>query len=94
MDDSPAQDFTEAARWARIAAEQGDADAQFTLGWHYAKGFGVSRDNIEACMWYGLAAAHGNEAALRNKKRLEQHMTPEDISTAARLTRTWVSKNT
>jgi len=59
------------------------------LGWHYAKGYGVPQDDIEACMWYSLAAAQGNETALRNKNRLELHMTPEDISEAERLTGAW-----
>ena len=33
-----AQDDAEAARWYRLAAEQGDADAQFNLGLMYADG--------------------------------------------------------
>ena len=27
------QDYTEAAKWFRMAAEQGDGRAQFNLGW-------------------------------------------------------------
>ncbi len=36
-----AQDYAEAARWYRKAAEQGDAGAQHNLGLLYAKGVGV-----------------------------------------------------
>ena len=35
------QDYAEAVRWFRKAAEQGDADAQFNLGRMYYEGQGV-----------------------------------------------------
>ena len=40
----------------RLRAEQGDADAQFTLGVRYANGEGVLQDDEEAVRWYRLAA--------------------------------------
>ena len=43
----------------RWAAEHGDAEAQFYLGWIYAKGQGVARDDAEAVKWYRKAAEHG-----------------------------------
>ena len=35
-----------AARWYRLAADQGDADAQFNLGAMYAEGQGVPQDYV------------------------------------------------
>jgi TPR repeat protein len=40
-------------------AEQGKADAQFDLGFAYAKGRGVTRDDTVARHWFALAAAQG-----------------------------------
>ena len=40
-----AQDAAEAVRWFRLAAEQGDALAQFDLGVMYATGGGVPQDD-------------------------------------------------
>jgi TPR repeat protein len=35
------QDYVEAAKWTQIAADRGDARAQFKLGYMYAEGQGV-----------------------------------------------------
>ena len=40
-------------------AEQGDARAQLTLGFMYAKGVGVPQDDKEAVKWYRLVAEQG-----------------------------------
>ena len=50
----------EAVKWFRKAAEQGDADAQFYLGWAYVtNGEGVPKDEVEAVKWYRKAAEQG-----------------------------------
>ena len=49
----------EAARWLRLAAEQGHADAQNYLGDRYWTGEGVPQDYAEAVHWYRLAAYQG-----------------------------------
>ena len=43
----------------RLAAEQGETDAQNNLGMMYAKGHGVAQDYQEAVKWYRLAAEQG-----------------------------------
>ena len=48
----------------RHAAEQGDADAQFTLGVMYGTGRGVPQDDAEAVRW--LAAEQDNADAQYN----------------------------
>src|SRR5262249_7233772 len=52
-----------AVGWYRRAAAQGDVHAQFRLGFLYAYGRGVDRDDVEAAIWYRRAAEQGNEAA-------------------------------
>ena len=53
----------EAAKWYRKAAEQGNADAQYRLGFMYAHGKGVEKDEVEAARWYYKAAERGDSAA-------------------------------
>src|SRR5262249_26016362 len=46
----------EAARWFRLAADQGDAVAEYNLGLMYSEGQAVPQDYAEAAKWYRLAA--------------------------------------
>ena len=64
--DGVPQDYSEAMRWFRLAAEQGHAEAQFNLGARYATGRGVPEDDREAVRWYRLAAEQGNFRAQFN----------------------------
>jgi TPR repeat protein len=50
------QDFTEAAKWYRTAAERGHAVAQLNLGSLFELGQGVLKDPAEAVKWYRKAA--------------------------------------
>jgi len=54
------RDFTEAAKMYRLAADQGNALAQSTLGVMYAKGSGVPQDYTEAVKLFRLAASQAN----------------------------------
>ena len=53
------KDLAEAVKWYRLAAEQGDADAQVELGLCYRKGIGVQKDLAEAKRWFQKAAKQG-----------------------------------
>jgi TPR repeat protein len=50
-------------KWNRLAAGQGYAGAQLTLGCVYDKGEGVSVDKVESVKWYRLAAGQGYAGA-------------------------------
>jgi TPR repeat protein len=58
-----AQDYVEAARWYRKAADQGNALAEFDLAEKYNVGQGVPQDYAEASRWFLKAAEHGSAAA-------------------------------
>ena len=60
------QDYVEAARWYRRAAEQGDAGAQTSLGVIYANGYSVLRNYDEAARWWHRAADQGDASAQAN----------------------------
>ena len=63
--------YAEAVKWYRIAAEQGDADAQFNLGLLYNNGDGVTQNYTEAAKWYHKAAEQGDYDAVKAPKLLE-----------------------
>jgi len=60
------QDYKEAAKWYRLSAEQGTAEAQFNLGLIYANGRGVPQDHKEAVKWYRLSTKQGTAEAQYN----------------------------
>ena len=91
------QDYKEAVRWYRAAAEQGLAAAQNNLGAMYDEGQGVPQDYIQAHMWYNLAASDltgdDRETPARNRDRVDEEMTSEQIAEAQRLAREWKPKS-
>ena len=56
-------DYATALGEWRPLAEQGNADAQNSLGWMYHKGQGVPKDYKTALKWYTLAAKQGDAYA-------------------------------
>lgn len=57
------RDYQRAAALYCKAAKLGDADAQYALGWMYANGRGVTRDDAIAAQIFSLAADRGHVAA-------------------------------
>jgi TPR repeat protein len=57
---------TEAAKWFRLAANQGHAEAQYNLGEMYLSGRGVPKSHTEALKWIGLSANQGHAEAQYN----------------------------
>jgi TPR repeat protein len=53
------KDADEAVKWYRLAADQGNAHAQYKLGEMYDEGDGVPKDYAEAVKWFRLAAEQG-----------------------------------
>ena len=59
-------DFATALRELKPLAEQGDANAQFNLGFMYRRGQGVPQDYKTALKWHTLAAEQGHAGAQNN----------------------------
>jgi TPR repeat protein len=74
---------------AKAVAERGDADAQYLLGYLYARGEGVRRDLLLAYLWYTLAARQGDEFAAAALAGLALSLSPEQIAAAEALARDW-----
>jgi TPR repeat protein len=90
------QDYEEAIKWYRKAADQGDASAQFNLGVSYEYGKGVPQDYVQAHKWANLAAARflasqtefrANAVKLRDF--IAEKMTPAQIAEAQKQAREW-----
>ena len=80
------QDYAEAVRHYRRAAEQGHAGAQFALAEMYKNGDGVAKDMDQALRWYRAAAAqHEAGAELMLGVLYESGVgVPVDVAEAAR----------
>ena len=81
------QDYAEALKWYRLAAEQGEALAQFNLGIMYNNGEGVLQDNVMAHMWYNIASANGHYKAGEWRDERAGLMTPAAIEQAQAMAR-------
>ena len=57
------QNYTEAFRWYRLAAEQGHVEAQLNVGLMYNEGQGVTQDPAAGAEWLRRAADAGNADA-------------------------------
>ena len=55
--------YSEAFKFCSVAAEQGNAEAQFNLGVMYDNGQGVKQDYFKAVEWYQKAAEQGHPLA-------------------------------
>ncbi len=88
------QDYAEAVKWYRKAAEQGNAGAQFNLGVMYDNGQGVPQDYVQAHMWYNLSAAgsppgEDRDSAAEYRDSVAKLMTPAQIAEAQRRAGKW-----
>ena len=86
-------DTAEAAKWFRLAAEDGYIAAQFWLARMYVEGEGVPQDDRFAYMWFNLAAAQGSEKASENRNILADIMTPARLAEAQEMSRRCLEQN-
>ena len=86
------QDYKEAEKYYRLAAEQGNNLAQNYLGVLYVLGQGVSKDYVLAYMWFSLSGSRGLKDGVKNQKRIEEKMSKQQIEKAQRMARNWKAK--
>jgi TPR repeat protein len=95
------QDYRQTLKWLRMAAEQGDAFAQHSLGSVYAKGFKVkglgffdrtgfafmkaTQDFVEAYKWFSLSANSGYSISLKDRAIIKMRMSAAQVSKAEEL---------
>jgi TPR repeat protein len=71
----------------RLAAEQGNADAQYNLGVLFSKGQGVVQDFKKAHMWFNLVALKGDNESVKARDGIAIRMTPQQIGEAQTMAR-------
>ena len=85
MGEGVPENYIEALKWYRMAAEQGDAEAQYNLGVMYNNGKGVPENKIMAYFWSSLAKTQGDEDAVKYIEIVKKDMTYEQIAEAQAL---------
>lgn len=78
------------AEFANMAAT-GNAEVMFELGLMYATGRNGEVDPIAAHKWFNLAVYRGFEAAKVNREEIASEMSADEIKTAQREARDWIT---
>lgn len=90
------RDYAEAANWYRKSAEQGNVYAQASLGILYHAGKGVTQDNVQAEMWFTIAADRAikgdRDTIVEMRDSVAAHLTPRQKADAQRLAHEWKPK--
>jgi TPR repeat protein len=86
------QNYITAMKWYTLAAEQGDAAAQYNLGAMYHKGQGAIQDNVYSHMWSNIAAISGVKDAIKNRNIVAKQMTSAQLAEAQKLARKCIRK--
>lgn len=74
------QSDREAVSLFRLVAEQGNANAQTSLGVMYDLGRGVPEDDVQGYAWLSIAASQNNEEARVWRDRLRSSMTATQLA--------------
>ncbi len=74
------------------AVRHDDAGRTFLeLGIHCTTGGAAPVDLVSAHKWFNLAAMRGNEEAVRRRREIASEMTTQEITTAQRAAREWIT---
>ncbi len=81
------KDYDKVIKMYKKRAKQGDADAQYNLGYMYENGEGVEGDYVIAAEWYEKAAGQGHAKAQNNLAFLYRkgYGVPQDMAKAVEL---------
>ena len=80
--DGVEKNHSEATKWYRKVAEQGDANAQRNLGLYYIQ---EKRDNVRGYAWILLSVKNGLEDSTSKLAELEKQMDKGEIERAKKL---------
>lgn len=66
------QSMTDCVRWLKASSEQGNAEAQWRLGYFMIEGIGITKDIVKGKEWVEKAALQGDEMALEMLAELKK----------------------
>ncbi len=67
--------WDEVVNWCQLTAKRGHPLSMFNMGQMHVQGFGLRQSNVEAYVWYSLAAAGGHEGASKLLKGVAKELT-------------------
>jgi len=76
---------------AAVAATGDPAMLMLAFGMKYATGEDGEPDLVAAHKWFNLAAMRGNQDAIRLRREIAAEMTTQEITTAQRAAREWIT---
>lgn len=82
-----AKQGSEAEKWYKKAALQGNSEAMYNLGLLYSEGSLVPKDTVKGMAWMGAAFDHRQDEAARVAKILSADMSGEELNEASKLRR-------
>jgi TPR repeat protein len=89
----PRKNVVEGLKWIRLAADQGNQDAQLLLGKAYVNGSPeLPRDPVQGEMWLQLAARNNLEFYRTQLSAAEKTMSADDIAKGKALAEAWKPK--
>lgn len=86
------QDYEEAGKWFRRAAEQAVPQAQYKLGNLYSDGNGVPQDNEFAYIWYSVAASHQHPKSINAVEMIKPKLSSTEMKEADKLIGEYIRK--
>ncbi len=86
------QDYKEAGRWFRKAAEQRIPQAQYKLGMLYMKGQGLPQDYEYAYSWFRVGASHQHKKSIEAIARAKEKLSEEELKEAEKLGLEFIGK--
>jgi len=86
------QNYEEAGKWLREAAEKGLAHAQYKLADLYTQGQGVPQDYEYAYIWYSVGAAHKHQLSLNAVEEAKTKLSAEEKTEADKVITEYVEK--
>ncbi|MGB5706538.1 MAG: tetratricopeptide repeat protein [Arenicellales bacterium] len=78
---------SEAEKWYKKAALQGNSEAMYNLGLLYSEGNLVPKDTVKGMAWMGAAFDHRQDEAARVAKLLSVEMSDGELNEASKLRR-------
>ena len=87
------EDYIAAISFFKKSAKQGNAQAQYNLGFMYAQVRGVTQDYLAAHKWHSIAYASGVELPRDVRDSIIKLMTASQINSARKLAKEWMEKH-
>jgi TPR repeat protein len=86
------QDYENAGKWFRRAAEQSVPQAQYRLGNLYYQGNGLPKDYESAYIWFSVGASHKHELSTNAISKAENKLSAEEKREADKIISDYVKR--